>query len=407
MSDVRKDQDAPERTCEEVRAEARERLQKRLGAHARPTSGRVHAARARIGGAARHRAKPSFDGLGGGVRAFVRRFLHDKFFVGVTLLAIAAIVTVVTLAFPSMVSRDDAGLTEEERALQEDIEARVRSNVEGNVFQDDAAAYDAAVLPSDMDPTAARTLREAARSDEDAAFVLLHATDYARYGEYYAQLLELAAEEPTARPFVAQMLQKYPSDASAGLDASDVSEDADTGEGSPAESGDSNGSSRKVPRLYQWDVRWGFQEYSSGPLGVTGCCPTSLCMTYTALTGKTDRSPADLADFAEEHGYVSENEGTFAELLEFAAPELGLTCEILPLRASSISIALRDGAVVICNVGPGEFTEAGHFFVIARENEDGTLAINDPYSTVRSDQAWDSQRIVDQAIGLYAFRAAS
>ena len=60
-------------------------------------------------------------------------------------------------------------------------------------------------------------LREAARSDEDAAFVLLHATDYARYGEYYAQLLELAAEEPTARPFVAQMLQKYPSDASAGL----------------------------------------------------------------------------------------------------------------------------------------------------------------------------------------------
>ena len=90
-------------------------------------------------------------------------------------------------------------MTEEERALQEDIEARVRSNVEGNVFQDDDAAYDAAVLPSDMDPAAARTLREAARSDEDAAFVLLHATDYARYGEYYAQLLELARK---SRPHV-------------------------------------------------------------------------------------------------------------------------------------------------------------------------------------------------------------
>ena len=102
---------------------------------------------------------------------------------------------------------------------------------------------------------------------------------------------------------------------------------------------------------------------------------------------KDGPSPADLADFAEEHGYVSEDEGTFAELLEFAAPELGLACEILPLRASSISTALHDGAVVICNVGPGEFTEAGHFFVIAGENEDARLS-----STTRTQQCAPTKR---------------
>lgn len=259
-----------------------------------------------------------------------------------------------------------------------------------------AAAFDpdAAWLPDDMDPELADALRTAARDDADARFALEHAADYARFGaEYRTQLLELAAEEPTARPFVAQVLGAYPSAASAGLDDGELHAG---GEGAA-----------RVPRLFQWNVRWGFVEYSAGPLGVTGCCPTALSMVCAALSDGAGRSPADLASLAVERGYVSEADGTYAEFLPAVAPELGLACEVLPSTADGIRAGLQRGAVLICDVGPGEFTDGGHFFVITGANADGTVSINDPYSAARSDRAWDPERLAAQSIGLYAFWSAS
>lgn len=245
-------------------------------------------------------------------------------------------------------------------------------------------------LPADMEPQLSQTLRAAAVDDVDVRYAVRRAADYGRFGaEYQTQLLELAAEEPPARPFVAQVLDAYPTPASGGLDASDLPEGT------------------VVPRLYQWDVRWGFMDYSSGPLGLTGCCPTSLSMVYTGLTGRTDRSPADMAQLAIDRGFVSESEGTFAELLPAVAPELGLSCTELRITARSITDALSQGQLLICNVGKGDFTDAGHFLVITGIAEDGTVWINDPYSSANSSVSWDPQRLADQAIGLYAFRAAS
>ena len=61
--------------------------------------------------------------------------------------------------------------------------------------------------------------------------------------------------------------------------------------------------------------------------------------------------------------------------------------------------------MVICNVGPGDFTDSGHFFVATGLADDGTVEINDPYSSVRSAETWDAERIANQSIGMYAFRA--
>lgn len=249
-------------------------------------------------------------------------------------------------------------------------------------------------LPADMSPQLSQTLRAAAVDDVNVRYAVRRAADYGRFGaEYQTQLLELAAEEPPARAFVAQVLDAYPTPASGGIAAEDLPAQADGG--------------LAVPRLYQWDVRWGFMDYSSGPLGLTGCCPTSLSMVYTALTGRTDRSPADMAQLALDRGFVSESEGTFAEFLPGVARELGLTCTELRTTARAITDALAQGQVLICNVGQGDFTDNGHFFVITGLAEDGTVWINDPYSSANSSVSWDPQRIASQAIGLYAFRAAS
>ena len=45
-----------------------------------------------------------------------------------------------------------------------------------------------------------------------------------------------------------------------------------------------------VPRLLQWDQRWGYREYGDGIIGITGCGPTCLSMVYIYLTGDTDGS---------------------------------------------------------------------------------------------------------------------
>ncbi|MFR3090601.1 MAG: hypothetical protein ACLTMP_01675 [Eggerthella lenta] len=42
--------------------------------------------------------------------------------------------------------------------------------------------------------------------------------------------------------------------------------------------------------------------------------------------------------------------------------------------------ALEGSAVLVCNVGPGDFTDNSHFFVVTGIDGDRNLRINDPYS---------------------------
>ncbi len=62
--------------------------------------------------------------------------------------------------------------------------------------------------------------------------------------------------------------------------------------------------------------------------------------------------------------------------------------------------------MVICNVGPGDFTDNGHFFVITGVDGDGSLVINDPYSAERSNQAWDVETVLGQTKALFAYERA-
>ena len=68
--------------------------------------------------------------------------------------------------------------------------------------------------------------------------------------------------------------------------------------------------------------------------------------------------------------------------------------------------ALEGGAVLICNVGPGDFTDNGHFLVITGIDDEGNLAINDPYSAERSGRTWNVDTVLGQAKALWAYRLA-
>ena len=235
------------------------------------------------------------------------------------------------------------------------------------------------------DELAAR-LVQAAETSDDAVWIAAHPDAYAVDGAAVQyKLLKLAATEPEALPFVRTFPDAYPAESALGTD-------------DPA--------SGQVPRLYQWDARWGSTVYSSTAFALTGCCPTSLAMVYQGLTGKGDLTPYDMGRRASEGGYETQFDGTDAAFLVNEAASLGLSCAALAADADSVRAALEGGAVLICNVGPGDFTDNGHFLVITGIDDEGNLAINDPYSAERSGRTWNVDTVLGQTKALWAYRLA-
>ena len=232
----------------------------------------------------------------------------------------------------------------------------------------------------------AEALMTAAATDADAAWVVSHIDRYAVDGATVQyKLLKLAATEPQARLFVRNWPDCYPSDQAGSC---------------------SSGWDGRVPRLYQWDERWGYTLYCSTTFALTGCCPTSLAMVYQGLTGSSDRSPYDLGVLAARWGYMDSFNGTDTAFLTNCAPELGLSCRQLSVSADSITSALSAGEVIICNVGPGDFTTGGHFIVLAGLDSAGDVVVNDPFSAERSAVSWSAQTIAGQTKALYAYSLA-
>lgn len=160
-----------------------------------------------------------------------------------------------------------------------------------------------------------------------------------------------------------------------------------------------------VPHLYQIDEEWASVPYAGATVAESGCGPTSLSMVYVALTGRTDRDPAAMAAFSERGGYV-EGGLTAWRLMTDGARELGLRSRELSADASVVRAELRAGRPVICSVGPGDFTEKGHFIVLTAVDENGDVVVHDPNSEERSLRTWDVQRVLGQCRNLWSFERA-
>lgn len=161
----------------------------------------------------------------------------------------------------------------------------------------------------------------------------------------------------------------------------------------------------EVPYLYQRDPAWESRAYAGETIGTSGCGPTCLSMVYVALTGRTDYSPERMCAFSEQNGYI-ENGMTRWALLDQGASQLGLSSRIVAATPKSIESELARGHLVILSMGKGEFTDVGHFIVIAGLDVDGKLTIRDPNSPERTHTAWDATHLLDQARNAWAFSLA-
>lgn len=274
--------------------------------------------------------------------------------------------------------------------VQQDLREAQKAVSASSYSNEDGSKPDKAALENLLGAEDTAALLQTASSNENAYWVASHPDSYTADGTaVQGKLLRLAGNEPEAASFVRDWPNMYPQDKPSG-DASTPSAESKT----------------NVPRLYQWDKCWGYTQYSSTTFALTGCCPTSFAMVYQALTGLTDKSPYDMGVIATNGGFETQYDGTDTKFLFSAAEQLGLTCNQLNPQPSNLTAPLSAGQVLIINVGPGDFTQNGHFIVACGLDADGKVIINDPYSAERSEKTWDVSTLVSQSKMFYAFSLA-
>jgi hypothetical protein len=157
----------------------------------------------------------------------------------------------------------------------------------------------------------------------------------------------------------------------------------------------------KIPLLIQWDERWGYQSYGENVIGTSGCGPTCLAMVIAGLTGNKEITPATIAIYSEEHGYLDSEGNTVWSLMTDGGKSFGVQGRSISLTKSSVIDALDDGNPIICSVRPGDFTDSGHFIVLTEIAEDGNIRVNDPYSYANSEKTWSYEQLEPQIKALW------
>ena len=157
------------------------------------------------------------------------------------------------------------------------------------------------------------------------------------------------------------------------------------------------------PLFLQWDPRWGYAEYGKNSImGISGCGPTCMSMVLYYLTGDEMLTPDKMAAYAMENGYYVEGTGTAWSFME----DIPLLYDVKVTKPRNteraIKAALDKGRMIICAMGKGDFTIAGHFIVIHGYDEDG-FKVNDPNSVARSRKRWSFDEIADQINSIWAY----
>lgn len=150
-----------------------------------------------------------------------------------------------------------------------------------------------------------------------------------------------------------------------------------------------------VPLFVQWDKRWGYEKYSGNFFAASGCGPTTLSMVVVYLTHDREASPIAVAKYSKEAGYSVDGLGSSWTLISEGCRHYGVKAKAVALDESRMKAELDEGHPIVVNVGPGDFTDTGHFMVITGYDDEG-FSINDPNSIEKSGKRWLFRNISSQ-----------
>ena len=156
----------------------------------------------------------------------------------------------------------------------------------------------------------------------------------------------------------------------------------------------------EIPLLLQWDERWGYGTYGESMVAVSGCGPTCIAMVASGLTGRTDITPYTVASYSENNGFLTKEMDTSWDLMTYGCQEFGVTGTMLGLDENAMANTLSYGNPIICSMGPGDFTDNGHFIVLTGY-ENGMFHVNDPNSKIRSEKTWSYEELKNQIVNMW------
>ncbi|MCF2681922.1 C39 family peptidase [Faecalicatena contorta] len=157
-----------------------------------------------------------------------------------------------------------------------------------------------------------------------------------------------------------------------------------------------------IPLLLQWDERWGYAPYGTSIVAVSGCGPTCMAMVASGLNQDPSITPDKVAAYGTQNGYVDEENNTYWAFMKEAGATWNLNCYEGNLNEKQVSAELTAGHPIICSVGPGDFTKIGHFIVLTGY-ENGSVAVNDPFSQTNSDKMWVFADIKEQIKAMWIY----
>ncbi len=219
---------------------------------------------------------------------------------------------------------------------------------------------------------------------EDLAWIAANAASYSD-----PRIVELAVNEPEAISFVRNVLSAEPT-------SSDFDDEVVQG---------------TIPQLYNWDERWGYVSFGDEdlPLGVNGSGPVSMAMVYMGLTGQTDMTPADMAELAESGDYYTDEASGYcsADFFLNEAADLGLSCTQIEVSTTQLETVLNESYVVLACIDAETLTDTTHWVVILNTNDNGSITVYDPSSSLVTNREWASGTIVEASSAMYAFALAA
>ena len=158
-----------------------------------------------------------------------------------------------------------------------------------------------------------------------------------------------------------------------------------------------------TPLFLQWDSRWGYVPYGHSNVGISGCGPTCLSMVLFSMTRDETLTPDVLAARAMSDGYYVEDEGTSWLFMRDVCPEYGIKAEQYPyMEEQSMAAELEAGKLIICAMGPGDFTDNGHFILLTAY-AGGEFSINDPFSRANSRKKWSYDTLQPQITQIWVY----
>lgn len=151
----------------------------------------------------------------------------------------------------------------------------------------------------------------------------------------------------------------------------------------------------------QEDPQWKNKMYSSSEdksqtIGTSACGPTSFAMVASSLLGKVILPP-EAAEFAVEHGFRTENNGTAWGFFGKAAAEYGLTCKQTS-DISEVKKAIAAGGQVVVSMRSGHFTGGGHYIVLVGVKVSNGEPLFDVFDPNKDNRKYGADGLINQGV---------